>query len=66
MRMREYTPKEFIHILKENGWQLCRNNSNHITFRHPEFTNIVTVPCHQKTVSLPLAKRLLKEAKILH
>jgi predicted RNA binding protein YcfA (HicA-like mRNA interferase family) len=65
-RMKGFSPKSFIALLTENGWELSHHKSNHYTYRHPGKKNIITVPDHQGELSRPLAKRLLKEAGLLN
>ncbi|MNG65689.1 YcfA-like protein [compost metagenome] len=35
---------ELIRMLEEKGWTLVRVKGSHHTFKHPDFTNLVTVP----------------------
>lgn len=62
--MKEYTVREFSKILKQNGWERSCINGSHAIYRKKGKTPIV-VPVIRKCISMPLAKRLIKEHGLL-
>lgn len=61
--MREYTVKELIKLYKKNGWEI-KAMGTHIKMCKDGVNYTASIPNHGKTVSLPLARRLLKESGI--
>lgn len=65
MRMKGFTPKEFVDILIEHGYRYSHYNSNHYNYCKDGCDKIVTVNFHsRKEMSRPICHRLLKEAGI--
>lgn len=51
-----------IRLLKQNGWREVRVAGSHHTFKHPEFSMILTVPHPKKDLPLGTANSILKKA----
>jgi len=70
MRMRGYTLKEMSQILTQHGWFESHRKSSHITYQNAnnENHNHITLPDHGRSEEIcrPLAKRILKQAGLLH
>ena len=62
MRKQEFSTKEFIHLLQQNGWKETRRKSSHITLSKNNNAHIITVVDHGKEMNRCLARKLLKEA----
>jgi predicted RNA binding protein YcfA (HicA-like mRNA interferase family) len=58
------TAKEVMEILRKNGWALARVSGSHHVFKKDGATRSVSVPLHGKKDMGPLAKIILKEARI--
>jgi predicted RNA binding protein YcfA (HicA-like mRNA interferase family) len=56
--------KEFVRILKENGWEENRINGSHYIFTKIGMGKTISIP-RKKNVCQPMIKRLLKEAMIV-
>ncbi len=56
--------KTIIRILKEHGWQEVRSKGSHVTFKHPEKRELVTVSHPQKDVHIETLKRIERQAGI--
>lgn len=57
------TPKDFIKKLEAGGWIEVRRESSHRIFRHPDFTNNLSVPDHGKRDIKPgILNKLMKQA----
>jgi predicted RNA binding protein YcfA (HicA-like mRNA interferase family) len=63
--MKEFTPREFEKILLSNGFILSHYSSNHKNYKKDGFPRVITVNFHDKIMSRPMAKRLLKDAEII-
>lgn len=55
--MKQYTHKEFVRILKKNGYQLNRNSGGHSIYTNEEGKHI-SIP---QTLACVIARRLIKE-----
>ncbi|WP_201543957.1 type II toxin-antitoxin system HicA family toxin [Psychrobacter immobilis] len=56
---------KIIRILKKNGWILSRTNGSHLHFRHPEITQLVTLPFHgSKDLSLNILNSISKASGV--
>lgn len=42
-KMRMYTTREAIRIVKKNGWVLVRTKGDHYIFKHPDNPKILTI-----------------------
>jgi predicted RNA binding protein YcfA (HicA-like mRNA interferase family) len=38
--------REVIKLLKAGGWAAARSKGSHLTLKHPEKANLITVPMH--------------------
>lgn len=56
--------KTIIKILEANGWIAVRSKGSHITFKHPEKRELVTVSHPQKDVHIETLKRIERQAGI--
>ena len=63
-RMKEFTPREFEKILNSNGFHYSHHSSNHKNYKRDGLDKVITVNFHNRIMSRPMAKRLLKEAGI--
>lgn len=61
--MKEYKTKDFIKLFERHGWEL-KSKGSHFKYVKQGFELTISIPVHGKTISLPLARRLLKEANI--
>lgn len=61
--MKEFKTKELIELYRKNGWEM-KSNGTHIKMCKDGINYTASIPNHGKTVSLPLARRLLKESGI--
>ena len=61
--MKQYTPKELVKIFRKDGWEI-KANGCHIKMTKENINYTVSIPNHEKIVSMPLARRLLKESGV--
>jgi predicted RNA binding protein YcfA (HicA-like mRNA interferase family) len=62
--MKNYTSKEMIKILEQDGWYLQRVVGSHHHFKHPTKPGKVTVPHPRKDIKPVTAKSILKQARL--
>ncbi|MFC0226314.1 type II toxin-antitoxin system HicA family toxin [Serratia aquatilis] len=55
---------ELIRMLEERGWTLDRVKGSHHTFKHPDFSNLVTVPHPTKEIKPGTLRQILRKAGI--
>jgi len=55
--MKQYTTKEFIKLVKKNGYHYSRNNGSHKIFVNDEGRHI-SIP---RAIECVIARRLIKE-----
>ena len=55
-------PKEFMKILRDNGFILKSSNGSHYKFVHPISGRIVIVPYHNKDLKRSLESQLFKDS----
>ncbi len=60
----EYKSKKLIKLLRKNGWKLVSITGSHYTFKNLNYKKLITVPMHNKSLGIGLAKKILKEANI--
>jgi predicted RNA binding protein YcfA (HicA-like mRNA interferase family) len=51
-------------MLEERGWTLDRVKGSHHTFKHPDFSNLVTVPHPTKEIKPGTLRQILRKAGI--
>lgn len=54
--------KTLIKKLEEMGWKRVRTESSHVTLKHPEVREIITVPHPRKDLANGTLRKLLKIA----
>lgn len=60
--MKNYSSKEIIKMLKEDGWQLSRVRGSHHQFKHLTKKGVVTVQHPVKDFSAFIANSIFKQA----
>jgi predicted RNA binding protein YcfA (HicA-like mRNA interferase family) len=65
MKMKGYSPREFESLLFSSGWVFSHSKGTHKSYTKAGFPKIITLPFHEREISRPLSKRLMKEAGIL-
>lgn len=63
--MKNYSSKEIIKILKDDGWEIIRIEGSHHHFRHSNRKGLVTVPHPKKDLPTKTIKSIFKQAGIL-
>lgn len=63
-RLPAVRPRQLIRVLERSGWKLARTKGSHQSFRHPDHTNIVTVPVHGRDLKRGMLAGILKDAGI--
>lgn len=58
--MKEYSVKDFSAILRRNDWKYSHTTGSHAVYKKKKSVSI-SIPIIKKTVSKPLARRLIKE-----
>ena len=58
--MQNYNTNELKKVLTNNGYTPDRQKGSHVIYRKPGF-NHVAIPVGKKTVSGPMAKRIIKQ-----
>lgn len=62
MRAKEYTPREFVRLLKANGYTYNRSNGDHDIYVNAD--NGRTISFKSTDINRMIAKRLIKEHKL--
>jgi len=55
-------PKEIEKLIKQDGWILKNQRGSHRQYIHPTKPGKVTIPWHNKDLSLGTAKSILKQS----
>jgi predicted RNA binding protein YcfA (HicA-like mRNA interferase family) len=63
--MISYKPREISSMIENNGWIYKRSNGSHRIYSKSGCNTNIVIPFGGKEVSLPMAKRLLKEAGVV-
>ncbi len=61
-RLPRLTSKQFIKILRAHGWEVARVTGSHHIMAHPRTKGIISVPQHNRTMSIGTLSRLVKDA----
>jgi predicted RNA binding protein YcfA (HicA-like mRNA interferase family) len=63
--MKTLSGKEFAKLLERKGWVLKRINGSHHIYKHPQKTEIISLPVHKnESLKLGLQKKLMGIAEI--
>ena len=54
--------KEMLKLLKENGFDVIRQNGSHVKLKNPETGKTVIVPDHSTDLKKGLEQAILKQA----
>ena len=63
-KLKSFSAKEIIKILKQNGFQLDHSTGSHFIFYHRESKTRVVVPYHNKSLPKGTMYSILKQAEI--
>ncbi len=56
------TSTHLLKILKDAGWTEDRQKGSHLTLKHPDIDQIITVPHPKKDLGVGIVARILKIA----
>jgi len=62
--LKSLTPKQIIKILERNGFLFKRSKGSHFIFQHPVTKRRVTIPLHNKDLTVGTLSEILKQAGI--
>ncbi len=62
--MKDYSSREVIAILKQDGWYKIKSEGDHYQFKHSYKKGRVTVPHPRKSLSVNVLKSIERQAKI--
>lgn len=62
--MKNYSTKEVIKILQNNGWKLNRIKGDHYIFKKEYMKYLVVVPISKKTLKTGIIKSIEKQSGI--
>ena len=54
----------FLRAMSRFGWTVLRVRGSHHQLQHPDVPNVITVYASHGTISRPLIKKVLKDARI--
>lgn len=57
-------PRQLIRVLEKSGWHLVRSKGSHHYFKHPDKSNLVSVPVHARDLKRGLVHGILTDASI--
>lgn len=60
--MKNYSSKEIIKLLENDGWYLVRVRGSHHQFKHPSKSGLTTVPHQRKNLDSKTVKSIFKQA----
>ncbi|AMX83298.1 hypothetical protein GS3922_06160 [Geobacillus subterraneus] len=63
--MKNYSSKELIKIIQQDGWYIVRTSGSHHQFKHPSKPGLVTIPHPKKNLPIKTVKSILKQAGLL-
>ena len=63
-RLPRLTSKQLRRVLERLGWELDRTTGSHFIYSHPETRRTLSVPQHNRVMSVGTLSRLLKDASI--
>ena len=55
---------DLIKLLEQEGWVHSRTNGSHHNFKHPDRSNLITVPHPEKDLPKGTSRKILKQAGI--
>lgn len=58
------TSAQLIRVLEKQGWTLDRSRGSHHVYVHEQHQRILTIPVHNRVMSIGTLSRLLKDAEI--
>jgi predicted RNA binding protein YcfA (HicA-like mRNA interferase family) len=56
--------KKLQKVFEQCGFEIVRQESTHVTMKHPDVASIVTIPIHTKDVHPDIIRSLLRKADI--
>lgn len=59
-----FTSREIIYALKQDGWFHIRTEGDHWQFKHPTKKGKVTVPHPKKSLGIKTIKSIVKQANL--
>lgn len=62
--MKDYSSREIIKLLQEDGWYEVDCRGDHHQFRHKSKTGKVTVPHPKKSIPIGTVKSIFRQAGI--
>lgn len=62
--MKNYSPREVIKILQDNGWKLHRTKGDHYIFKKEYMKYLTVVPISKKTLKAGTIKSIEKQSGI--
>lgn len=62
--MKNYSSREIIQIIENDGWYLVRVVGSHHQFKHSHKKGKVTIPHPKKSLPIKTVKNIFKQANI--
>lgn len=62
--MKNYSSRELLKILKDDGWYVVNVTGSHHQLKHPSKIGKVTVPHPQKDLPIKTIKSILNQAEL--
>lgn len=60
--MKNYSSRELIKMLEDDGWKIIRISGSHHVFKHGEKRGVVVVPHPRKDIPIKTVKSILTQA----